>query len=80
MRNWLRALASVLSGNLIYFLVLMPVLPEALRHRPLAWDLGLLLDFGICLVIHVALGRLMRPGAAGPPAGGAPPSGDGPGV
>lgn len=82
MRNWLRALAAVVSGNLLYFFVLMPVLPELLRHRPLRWDLGLLLDFVICAVIYRALGRLMRPRADGPPSGGgdAPPDGPGPGA
>jgi hypothetical protein len=57
----LRALAAVLSGNAVYFLVLAPRMPEWARHRPFALDLGLLLDFLVCTGIYVALG-LIRPG------------------
>lgn len=51
-RNFLKSLVAVVTGNLIYFFVLMPVLPLAARHRPFQLDLGLILDFWICLVIY----------------------------
>jgi hypothetical protein len=49
-RNFLESLVAVLTGNAVYFL-LMPRLPEQVRHDPQHLDLGLLLDFCICLVI-----------------------------
>jgi len=51
-RNFLKSLVAVVTGNLIYFFVLMPVLPRAAQHRPFQLDLGLILDFWICLVIY----------------------------
>ena len=62
MPRLLRALASVLAGNALYFLLLAPRLPEWAQHRPFAVDPGLLLDFAICLVIYLSLGLLMRSG------------------
>jgi hypothetical protein len=61
--NFQRSLAAVLLGNLIYFAVLMPILPAFARHgislrRPQI-DLGLIIDFAICSVIYVLLGRFM---------------------
>jgi hypothetical protein len=78
MRDWPRMLAAVLTGNLIYFALLMPRLPLWLRHRPYHIDAGLLLDFALCLAIHLLLGRYLRgsaakPGGAGPSGGGAQP-------
>jgi hypothetical protein len=55
-----RALAAILAGNVLYFLVAWPRLPEAARHRPFALDVGLAIDFAICVVIYAALGRLAR--------------------
>jgi hypothetical protein len=43
-------LLAVLAGNAIYF-VLMPHLPEPLRHVPFRHDLGLLVDFLFCFAI-----------------------------
>jgi hypothetical protein len=48
--NFLHALAAVLVGNALYFL-LMPRFPPVARHAPQRLDLGLLVDFCICLVI-----------------------------
>ena len=48
--NFLHALVAVLAGNAAYFL-LMPHLPPAARHVPPRLDLGLVVDFWICLVI-----------------------------
>jgi hypothetical protein len=47
----LRALAAVLVGNAIYFLLLMPLLPPRARHEPFQIDLGLVIDFGLCLTV-----------------------------
>jgi len=76
MRNWLRMLAAILTGNLIYFALLMRVLPPWLRHRPYHIDAGLLLDFALCVAIHVLLGKLVRDTTPGSP-GNAQPSGPG---
>jgi hypothetical protein len=48
--NFAQALAAVLAGNAIYFL-LMPDLPPAARHVAPRLDLGMIVDFWICLVI-----------------------------
>jgi len=56
--RWLRALAAVVAGNALYFLLAAPALPERLRHRPFAPDAGLGLDFLICLALYLALGGL----------------------
>lgn len=70
-------LAAVLSGNLLYFAVLMPVLPAWLRHRPYHLDAGLVLDFVLCVAILALLGRLVpEPRPGGP--GNQPPSDAGP--
>ena len=61
--NFQRSLAAVLLGNLIYFAVLMPILPPVARHqislRTPRIDLGLVIDFVVCSVLYVLLGRLM---------------------
>jgi capsular polysaccharide biosynthesis protein len=49
-RNLLESLLAVLLGNLVYFL-LMPYLPERVRHVPTHPDLGLFVDFAICLMV-----------------------------
>ncbi len=50
--NLWRPLFAVLIGNAIYFLLVAPHLPERARHRYFAFDLGLLVDFWICLVVY----------------------------
>lgn len=60
--NFQRSLAAVLVGNLIYFALLMPILPAVARHgislnRPQI-DLGLVIDFVICSALYVLFGRL----------------------
>jgi len=54
MKNFLDALAAVLAGNAIYFL-LMPHLPQTMRHSLFKEDWGLLVDFLICTIIFVAV-------------------------
>ncbi|HEU5248971.1 MAG TPA: hypothetical protein VFW15_03220 [Thermoanaerobaculia bacterium] len=59
-RRWIEYLAAILAGNALYFLVLFPDLPPALQHRaptpdqtiPIHLDLGLLLDFVLCVVVY----------------------------
>jgi hypothetical protein len=65
MRRYLRALAAVLGGNAIYFAVLIDRLPAWAYHRPYHADLGLLLDFLICVALYLLLGRLDHFGSSG---------------
>jgi hypothetical protein len=48
--NFIHALVAVLAGNAAYFL-LMKYLPPRARHVPLQIDLGLVVDFWLCLVV-----------------------------
>lgn len=61
--NFQRSLAAVLLGNLIYFALLMPILPPIARHgislQTPRIDLGLIIDFAICAGLYVLLGRFM---------------------
>jgi hypothetical protein len=61
-RNFFISLAAVVLGNIIYFL-LMPHLPPAARHRPMRLlpDLGMIVDFWICLVMYGVIAYLFRP-------------------
>lgn len=52
MLNFLKSLIAVTSGNALYFFLLSPLLPGIARHRPFHFDLGLILDAWICLVIY----------------------------
>ena len=52
--NFVQALVAVLAGNVLYFL-LVPHLPPPARHVPPRLDLGMLVDFWICLVIFGAI-------------------------
>ena len=47
--NFVQALLAVLAGNAAY-LLLMPHLPPVARHTPFRMDLGLLVDFWLCLL------------------------------
>jgi len=50
--NLAKSFVAVISGNAFYFLILMPILPLAARHRPDRLDLGLVVDFWICLACY----------------------------
>ena len=52
--NFLQSLIAVVAGNIVYFL-LMPYLPAAARHNPARLDLGVVVDFWICLVFLGAI-------------------------
>ena len=49
--NFLQALLAIILGNVVYF-ALLPTLPFAARHRPFRVDLGMVLDFSMCLLIY----------------------------
>jgi hypothetical protein len=49
--NFLQALLAIILGNVVYF-ILIPSLPPAARHRPFHLDLGMILDFWLCLVAY----------------------------
>ena len=51
-RTWVEYLAAILIGNAIYYLSLQPHLPESLRHRLFATDLGLFVDFIVCVGVY----------------------------
>jgi len=51
-RRLIKQTIAVIGGNLLYFFIVMPHLPLAGRHRPDKLDLGLLVDFWICVVIY----------------------------
>jgi ABC-type uncharacterized transport system permease subunit len=52
LRKILKQAVAVVVGNLLYFFVLMPHLPAAGRHRPDRLDLGLIVDFWLCVVLY----------------------------
>jgi hypothetical protein len=57
-RRWAEYLLAVLGGNIIY-LAIEPQLPNPLRHRMFQVDLGLAIDFLICVALY-GLIRLVR--------------------
>lgn len=59
-RNFLHALAAVLAGNAIYFVLLMPRLPLWAQHGIGKLDPGLGLDFLLCGAIFLLLRRWDR--------------------
>jgi hypothetical protein len=63
LRRWLEYLAAILIGNGIYFLSLSAHLPADLRHQTYQVDLGMALDFIVCVAVYglIRLGeRLSR--------------------
>lgn len=58
-RNFVESLVAVLGGNLAYFL-LLPSLPQSARHSPQNLDLGLMVDFALCLVALACVRALSR--------------------
>lgn len=55
--NFMHALAAVLAGNAVYFL-LENRLPVSARHFGFKTDFGTLVDFCFCLIIFVAIKSL----------------------
>lgn len=56
-RRFWQSLLAVVGGNAVYF-SLLPYLPLPARHRPFAIDLGLAVDFWVCLAIYGLLSLL----------------------
>jgi hypothetical protein len=52
LRRWLEYLIAILIGNAIYYFSLVPHLPEPLRHQGFHVDLGMLVDFVICVGVY----------------------------
>ncbi len=52
LRRLLKQFAAIVIGNALYFFLLMPHLPAQAQHRADKLDLGLLVDFWICVVIY----------------------------
>ena len=59
-RRLLKQLAAILIGNAIYFLLMTPHLPPAAQHRPDKLDLGLLVDFWVCVVVYGLIELIAR--------------------
>jgi len=57
--NLLQALAAILVGNVVYFL-LAAHLPPAARHHPFRVDLGSVVDFWFCLVAYGLIKTVRR--------------------
>jgi hypothetical protein len=57
-RRWAEYLVAVLLGNVIYLFV-EPQLPPIMRHRMFRVDLGLAVDFLMCVAVY-GLVRLVR--------------------
>ena len=58
--NLAKSFVAVVSGNAIYFLLLMPLLPPAARHEPYRIDLGLVVDFWVCLACYGVVELISR--------------------
>ena len=52
LRRWVEYLAAILLGNAIYYLSLTPHLPDSMKHKLYAPDVGLLLDFLVCAGVY----------------------------
>lgn len=61
-RNFFKSLLAVVSGNLIYFLVL-PMLPGSARHHPMRLDLGLVVDAWFCVAMYGMIAMFSRSAA-----------------
>jgi hypothetical protein len=58
--RFLKALIAVVVGNAIYFLLLMPVLPPAGRHGIARLDLGLFIDFCVCVLVFGVIDLIVK--------------------
>ena len=57
-RRWAEYLVAVLAGNIAYLFV-EPQLPSVMRHRMFRVDLGLAIDFLMCVGVYGII-RLIR--------------------
>ena len=59
-RNLLQAVIAVIAGNAIYYAALWPHLPPAARPEVYRLDIGLLVDFWVCLVCFGLIKSIWR--------------------
>lgn len=52
LKRWFEYLVAILIGNAIYYFSLVPHLPEQLQHQGFHIDLGMLVDFVICVCVY----------------------------
>lgn len=52
LRRWIEYLLAILLGNAIYYFSLQPHLPAVWRHPGSNIDLGLFLDFLVCVSVY----------------------------
>jgi ABC-type uncharacterized transport system permease subunit len=63
--NFLKSLIAVVVGNAIYFLIIMPLLPPSGRHGIARIDLGLVIDFWVCVAVYGVIELAARRKSAG---------------
>jgi hypothetical protein len=51
-RRWLEYLVAILLGQAIYYFSLIPHLPQFLQHQGFQIDLGMLIDFCVCVAVY----------------------------
>lgn len=51
-RRWLEYLVAILLGQLIYYFSFVPHLPDAFHHHGSNIDLGMLVNFLVCLGVY----------------------------
>jgi hypothetical protein len=60
LRMYWKTIVAVLGGNFVYYAILYRRLPPRARHRRNQVDLGLVIDFWICLFIYGLLAFRFR--------------------
>ena len=60
LRRLLKQFAAILIGNVLYFFLLSPHLPAKAQHNPDRFDLGLVVDFWICVVVYGVIELIAR--------------------
>jgi hypothetical protein len=55
-----KSFIAIVAGNLLYFFVLMPHLPPSAQHARNRLDLGLIIDFWICVVLWGVLDFVVK--------------------
>ncbi len=60
LRSLAKSLIAVLIGNVLYLFVVMPHVPPAGRHQPFRLDLGLVIDFWVCVACWGVIQLLTR--------------------
>ena len=63
-RRWLEYLIAILLAQVIYYFSLVPHLPDVLRHHGSDIDLGMGVDFLVCVAVYglIRLASYVRQG------------------